>query len=290
MSFFDPSNAPKKPDADPRVRASGWNGKKLGAFGDDTYRQKAQQAQSNSSSIVGGKIMRPIHAEPRSNLPSNVHGFHNANASESSWTGSYTHNTDRQRNPPVGATNFSKNAPPGVRGQPGPSAVKTAGQTPSAKEKENNLPPHLRRASTASGPSIVSTPSGTSAQKTSKHGTRAALPMNSGTAAKSAKHSSRFPCSYEDCTQGFERERELKVHKHDNHDYCRVCDEDFDDDKELLRHKINSDYHICCCVCGDDFHSEGGRDRHQRQVSNQSLCIAWSRQLTVPGPQHSTGV
>lgn len=273
MSFFDPSNAPKKPDADPRVRASGWNSKRLGAYGDDSYSQRARQAQANSSSIVGGKIVRPIHAEPRGKLPSNVHGFHNtSNTSESSWTASYTYNTDRQRNPPVGATNFAKNAPSGVRAQVGPSAVKNAGQSTPAKGNEIVIPPHLRRASAASSPSTISTPSGATTQKISKHGTRAAPSMNSGTAAKSAKHSSRFPCSYEDCTQGYERERELKVHKHENHNYCRVCDEDFDNDEELLYHKITSEFHICCCVCGDDFHSEGGRDRHQRQVGSQSIA------------------
>jgi hypothetical protein len=290
MSFFDQQNEPKKRDADPRVRASGWNTKKLGAYGDESYRQKARQAQANSSSIVGGKIVKPIHAEPRAILPSNVHGLHNnSNASQSSRTGYTTLGTERQRNPPIGATNFAKNAPSGVLLPPWTSAVKDTVQTSPAKEKDNVLPPHLRRASTAGGPSALSGPSATVAQKISKHGTRAAPSMNSGTAVKSAKHSSRFPCFYEYCTEGFEREKDLKVHKHENHNYCRVCDEDFDSFDELLYHKINSEFHICCCVCGDDFHSEGGRDHHQRQVSIGPSCILQT-QLMASDPHHSAGM
>lgn len=278
MSFFEESSKPKKQDADPRVRASGWgNNQRLGTHGDISYAQKARQAQSSSSSIVGGKIVKPIRAEPRSNLPSNVHGFQNGSTpSETSWTGSFTDDTDRMRHPPVGATNrpaigatnFAKNAPNGLKTQPGPSK---AGQMPASKTKENVLPHQLGFGSTASGPTSISTPTTASNQKATKHGTRAAPSMNSGTAAKSAKWSSRFPCHYDGCTQGFEKERDLKIHKYENHDYCRVCDEDFDDDEGLLLHKIESEYHICCRVCGQDFRSEGGRDRHERQVSHANI-------------------
>jgi len=100
--------------------------------------------------------------------------------------------------------------------------------------------------------------------------------MKSGKAAKSAKYDSPFPCTYDDCTRGFAREKDMKKHKGEDHDWCRVCNEDFEDDDALLFHKINSERHICCAICGDDFRSESGRDRHQRQVGSRlpySYCF-----------------
>lgn len=284
MSFFDQSNVRKGPEADPRVSASGWGKKQLGVFGDASYNQKAWKAHQNSTSIVGGKIVKPIHAEPRSKLPSNVHGFDNSTtASESSWTGASTNDTDRQRDPPVGSrnlpvgpTNFAKNAPIGGRTQSVSYAALAAAQVNTADRDENALPPHLRRGSStrrsmASTPSTVPTPSTTSTQKMYKPGNRGTPAMNSRTAAKSAKHASNYPCTYQDCTQGFEHRKELKFHKIEKHDYCRICDLDCVDYDDLLYHKINSDKHICCRVCGDDFRSESGRNFHEKQVRSAPI-------------------
>lgn len=278
MSFFD-QPAAKGPEAHPRVSASGWGKKQLGVFGDASYSQTAMKAHQNAASIVGGKIVKPIHAEPRGKLPSDVHGFDDTTtASESSWTGASTNDADRQRNPPVGSknlpvgpTNFAKNAPDGARTQPVSYAALAAAQIKTAEPTEKALPPHLRRGSSARGSSAsvastVPTPSTASTQKTFKPGNRGTLAMNSGTAAKSAKHSSNYPCTYQDCTQGFEHRKELKFHKIEKHDYCRVCDLDCNDYDDFLYHKINSDKHICCRICGDDFRSESGRNFHEKQV------------------------
>ncbi|GLA15895.1 hypothetical protein AnigIFM62618_002452 [Aspergillus niger] len=77
--------------------------------------------------------------------------------------------------------------------------------------------------------------------------------------------STRVPCTYKDCSGVFGSEWDMKRHKVNEHDYCKRCDEDFQDDEYLLLHKIKSDKHIVCVVCGIDFRSEGGRDLHTRQ-------------------------
>ena len=99
--------------------------------------------------------------------------------------------------------------------------------------------------------------------------------MGAGKASRSIKFDSKFPCTYEKCTHGFMNKKAFKDHKEEEHDYCRVCDEDYDDGEQLLKHKMNSDNHICCGVCGIDFRSEAGRDKHVRQVrqlSNYIMC------------------
>ncbi|KAK4692966.1 hypothetical protein P7C71_g4336, partial [Lecanoromycetidae sp. Uapishka_2] len=96
-------------------------------------------------------------------------------------------------------------------------------------------------------------------------GDKVVTKMNAGKAAKSAKFDSPFPCTYEECTRGFLKERDMKRHKDEDHEWCRVCNKDFEDDEALLSHKIDSERHICCPKCGEDFRSEAGRDRHQRQ-------------------------
>lgn len=79
-----------------------------------------------------------------------------------------------------------------------------------------------------------------------------------------------FTCSFPDCKRAFKSLGQLKQHKASDdagHDYCKLCDMDFEDDDALHLHKIGSEKHICCEVCSEDFESESGRDRHIRQVN-----------------------
>ncbi|KAL8647740.1 MAG: hypothetical protein Q9226_006309 [Calogaya cf. arnoldii] len=80
--------------------------------------------------------------------------------------------------------------------------------------------------------------------------------------AGAASQTSKFPCPYRDCKRGFLKEGDLRKHKEQDHDYCKICDEDFEDDEAFHKHKIMSERHITCTVCSIDFKSESGRDRH----------------------------
>jgi len=253
-----------------------WGKQKIHTHGDADYKQKAVRGQNvtaNKASIVGGRITRAIHAEQRSNLPSTVHGFSDPHSvSRSSRTsprvntqappppiGGQRLGNSRSGGTPTGPTDFAKKAPTGLETQPSSPDVKEA---PALKGAATGIPPHLRV------PHATTTKESTPPPyKSSKHGTRAVPSMNAGTAEKSAKLASKFPCTYNDCTLGFMRAKELKTHKQDSHYYCRLCDEDFGDFNDLLCHKLENEEHICCCICGEDFRSEGGRDRHERQVS-----------------------
>jgi hypothetical protein len=67
----------------------------------------------------------------------------------------------------------------------------------------------------------------------------------------------------------------MKKHKtaSSEHEYCNKCDINFETEEHLLIHKIKSNKHIVCPICGIDSGSEGGRDRHMRQVNVFSLSI-----------------
>ena len=93
--------------------------------------------------------------------------------------------------------------------------------------------------------------------------------MNAGKVVKSAKQDSKVPCTYEDCTRGFTKEVDMKRHKDEDHDWCRLCNVDCADDEAFLEHKVLSEMHICCDVCGEDFRSDKGKERHMRQVSSR---------------------
>ena len=259
MSFFD-QVPPNRESSDPRVVA--WNRQKVHTHADASYGQKARQAQDAASKSFATNIRTSQASQGllQANKPKNTYtsimgqsslrangrdqslSSNNGPRSSSQWSG----------NTPTGPTDFTKNAPAGLNSQ--------AASTP--KSNENKLPPHLRC------PGVNTQDSVTSATKSSKHGTRAPPKMNAGLAAKSAKLASNFPCTYEDCTLGFENEKAMKKHKEEDHDYCRPCDKDFMDFDNYFFHKLDSIDHICCCVCGQDFRSEGGRDRHERHVSS----------------------
>ena len=78
----------------------------------------------------------------------------------------------------------------------------------------------------------------------------------------------KFKCTYKSCFAVFDSKVLLRKHKINSldHDFCAVCDLDFDDDGALLVHKIESNRHITCPVCGADFKSEGGQAFHIEQV------------------------
>lgn len=88
--------------------------------------------------------------------------------------------------------------------------------------------------------------------------------------ANSVSQDSNFPCPYKGCDRGFAKLGKLLEHKLDEHDYCKVCNEDFEDWDALHRHKIMSNRHITCTVCSLDFKSEMGRDSHYTQVCRSS--------------------
>ena len=277
MSFFEEAQ-PSRESSDPRVNA--WKKQRVHTFEDTSFQHKIREAHDAvfNVSTVGSRTSKPslpfsvdktpsisyaskvaqsVQNGPRPNGQDEAEASSNAvgQRSNSPWTGKA----------PTGPTNFTKNAPPGLRTEKTSPSIKTVEQLPHPRVFENKLPPHLRR------PSEDIVEESTPANKSSKRGTRAAPAMNAGTAAKLAKLASKFPCTYIDCTLGFENEKAMKKHKEKEHHYCRLCDEDCNDFDELLNHKLYNEEHICCCVCGQDFHSESGRDRHERQVI-KSVC------------------
>ncbi|KAF2015050.1 hypothetical protein BU24DRAFT_482563 [Aaosphaeria arxii CBS 175.79] len=89
-----------------------------------------------------------------------------------------------------------------------------------------------------------------------------------------------IPCTYEDCDLFFRTEKEMKRHKKNapEHDYCAVCNEDFEDDNALSMHKVvRPDMHnLACRVCGQEFKSNKGLQRHielTHSVDQKLVCI-----------------
>ena len=79
----------------------------------------------------------------------------------------------------------------------------------------------------------------------------------------------RILCPFPNCSRLFNELGDLKKHKVAEHDYCKICDLDFEDDEAFHVHKMRSEKHITCPLCSVDFQSESGRNRHFKQVS---LC------------------
>ena len=83
-----------------------------------------------------------------------------------------------------------------------------------------------------------------------------------------AKLSKNFPCNNEHCAAGFDTARGLKSHKDQFHDFCKVCNLDFENATEYHIHKLEEwEKHSTCPLCSEDFGSIGGRDRHIKLVS-----------------------
>ncbi|KAI8943101.1 hypothetical protein NX059_001131 [Plenodomus lindquistii] len=90
----------------------------------------------------------------------------------------------------------------------------------------------------------------------------------------------RVKCTYKDCDLWFNDEKTMKRHKRhsDEHDYCHLCDEDFEDVDAYIQHKIiRPDNHDRACrVCGEEFKSEAGLKRHielNHRVDQKLVCI-----------------
>ena len=317
MSFFEEKWDPTvRKNLPPQVNA--WRNGQVNTASSPGYTENARKAQSSASgaTIVNGKIMRAVHAKPKENLPSNVHGFHNTEKAgqwvkqttrpstsashmplagrpsssaisdvssstvlgRSTSTAAYAGSTSRlsgpdfipnARNPSKDDTQ-SRGSSPSVARQPPsktnpqcatkeketPSSIEHNSQTPSS-EAHKMLPPHLR---------------GLAATKTAANGSvnnregESSGKIDAGRVSRPIKYESKFPCTYEKCTRGFMNKTALNRHKEKEHDYCRVCKEDYEDGDKLFEHKMSSMNHICCGVCGQDFNSEGGRDKHVRQV------------------------
>lgn len=99
----------------------------------------------------------------------------------------------------------------------------------------------------------------------------------SGQSARSAQvvHASRFLCPFPECGESFFTNALLMKHKanpNSGHDYCKLCDLDFEDDDAYHIHKMSSDRHITCHICSEDFRSEAGCKRHMSQVKCTLLC------------------
>ena len=111
-------------------------------------------------------------------------------------------------------------------------------------------------------------------------------PMNSGTAAKSAKLDANCPCSYDNCSMGFGTKNDLDEHKYTEHEgWCKTCDIDTENDEALLAHKMSSLKHICCQFCGKDFHGEAARNNHELRVSLLATLVLVHK-LVLTGCRH----
>ena len=84
----------------------------------------------------------------------------------------------------------------------------------------------------------------------------------------------KFKCTYKDCDMWFESEKYMRRHKKlsDEHDYCALCDMDFDDCDDLAKHKIfRPDKHnLACRICGAEFKSKSGLNRHIELVRRKT--------------------
>ncbi|MCJ1311179.1 hypothetical protein MMC25_004849 [Agyrium rufum] len=93
----------------------------------------------------------------------------------------------------------------------------------------------------------------------------------------STKAAKRFPCPFKDCAVAYNGEGALIHHKHEMHEYCRVCEDFFDDWDAFHDHKLHSEKHICCDICSIDFMTSGGLELHYRQMhpgKNIVFCTA----------------
>lgn len=302
MSFFDQKWDPTdRKNLPPQVNA--WRNGHVNTASSPGYTENARKAQNSASgaTIVGGKIVKPVHARPRENLPSNVHGYHNTNDAGQSMKQTYAGSASRfsgpdfipnPQNPSKGDTQNRGSASSAggqlstershqhvaKEGSVTPSSTGNIRQT-SPSEAGDILPPHLRKLPSAK--TTVNAPGNhQNAEPSAK--------MDAGKATRSIKYNSNFPCTYETCTRGFMNKKAFKDHKEQEHAYCRECDEDYEDGEELLKHKVNSKNHICCGICGQDFRSESGRDKHVRQVGDFDVyCSSDSADLFSPTLPHT---
>ena len=80
-------------------------------------------------------------------------------------------------------------------------------------------------------------------------------------------------CSFDGCSYLSKTKKEMKNHKKNVHDYCRLCDIDFASWDDYHTHKIHSTEHIVCPICSADFRTQDGRNAHLRQVGLRTPCV-----------------
>ncbi|KAH9866169.1 hypothetical protein J1614_008734 [Plenodomus biglobosus] len=90
----------------------------------------------------------------------------------------------------------------------------------------------------------------------------------------------KFKCTYKSCNMSFNDEKTMKRHKRhfEEHDYCHLCDEDFDTVEDYIEHKITRpvEHKKACRVCGDEFKSDSGLKRHielSHKLDQKLTCI-----------------
>lgn len=213
----------------------------------------------DSSKVVSSKNIsssaEPSKATTSPNI-SNTTGPSKPASSETVSNGAESSRaTSKQNKPPSTAPKTREQRIAEVLGYPPqPKGMIKDGKISWTQPSQTSSPKHIP--STASSHRAVS-------QEPSKLSAGAPPPPPAG----SASQTSKFPCPYTDCTRGFLKEGDLRKHKMQDHDYCKICDEDFEDDEAFHKHKIMSERHITCTVCSLDFKSESGRDRHHKVVS-----------------------
>jgi len=90
----------------------------------------------------------------------------------------------------------------------------------------------------------------------------------------------RVKCTFPDCDLFFHDEKTMKRHKRhaEEHEYCHLCDEDFDSVEDFVEHKITRpfEHKKACRVCGDEFKSDSGLKRHielNHKIDQRLTCI-----------------
>ncbi|KAG8530245.1 uncharacterized protein KY384_004745 [Bacidia gigantensis] len=171
-----------------------------------------------------------------------------------------------------GQVNLSPKVPPHLRGLSATPEKKASDTNALRKDPSQKITPQTKGKPAANVPDRFAVVA--AAQKKTqeniqarKPATSSSIPMNSGTARKSAKHDARYPCSYADCADGFADKGTLDKHKYYEHDgYCQVCDIDCEDEVALTAHKIDS-YHGTasephCIGCGMMFFTGAAYVKH----------------------------
>ena len=229
-------------------------------------RASNKQQQSN---IGNRKDTTTTRAEPLSNLPSSVNNPDGTNMSGSAWSGNLPSTVRPKPVIKTTSTTWNESASQASSSKASNTRQQTSKWNEFAGKAPSSNTPSLRQ-QPAEQTSLLDTPLPQLRSKAAAatQALNPTPPMNAGKVVKSAKQDSKVPCTYEDCTRGFTKETDMKRHKDEDHDWCRLCNVDCADDVAFLEHKVLSEMHICCDVCGEDFRSEKGKERHMRQVSS----------------------
>ncbi|KAF2686662.1 hypothetical protein K458DRAFT_429632 [Lentithecium fluviatile CBS 122367] len=90
----------------------------------------------------------------------------------------------------------------------------------------------------------------------------------------------KIKCTYEDCDLSFDTEKQMRSHKKysSKHDYCAVCNMDFESCDDLAMHKVfrPDNHNLACRICGDEFKSKSGLNRHielSHKIDQKLPCL-----------------